>query len=144
MKEVKTMMSELTVEMLKTERPDLFSAIHDAGIAEGMKKGSDDGSKFERERAVSILKKSQGFKDMQVLALEAIEKGLTFEQALISFQDKQLSGLQKASVEPVGPDADESKTRENMSHFERAKAYKAEHGSTMTEALQATAEKRKK
>lgn len=144
MKEVKTMMSELTVEMLKAERPDLFSAIHDAGIAEGMKKGSDEGSKLERERAVSIFKKSQGFKDMQVLALEAVEKGLTFEQALISFQDKQLSGLQKASVEPVGPDADESKTRENMSHFERAKAYKAEHGSTMTEALQATAEKRKK
>jgi len=144
LKEVKTMLSELTVEMLKADRPDLFSAIHETGIADGVKKGTDDGVKLERERAVAIFKKSQGFKDMHVLALEAVEKGLTFEQALISFQDKQLAGLQKASVEPVGPDAEESNSQKGMTHFERAKAYKAEHGCTMTEALQATAEKRTK
>lgn len=143
-KEVKTMMGELTLEMIRAERPDLFTAIRNEGIAEGVKKGSDDGVKLERERAVSILKKSQAFKEMTGLALEAVEKGMTFEQAVISFQDKQLEGLKKASVEPVGPDADEAKNGKSASHFERAKAYKAEHGCTMTEALQATAEKRKK
>lgn len=142
-KEVKTMMGELTLEMIKAERPDLFTTLRNEGIAEGVKSGSDDGVKIERERAVAILKKSQAFKDMTGLALEAVEKGMTFEQAVISFQDKQLAGLQKTTVEPVGPDADEAKNCKSASHFERAKAYKAERGCTMTEALQATAEKRK-
>lgn len=141
--EVNTMMNELTLEMVKADRPDLFNAIRNEGIAEGVKKGADDGVKLERERAVSILKKSQAFKDMTGLAVEAVEKGMTFEQSVISFQDKQLAGLQKGSVDPVGPDAEEVKALKGASHFDRAKAHKAEHGCSMTEALKATAEKRK-
>lgn len=141
--EVKTMTNELTLEMIKTDRPDLFNAIRSEGAAEGAKKGTEDGVKLERERAVSILKKSQAFKDMTGLALEALEKGMTFEQAVISFQDKQLEGLKKASIEPVGPDAEESKTQKGGSHLDRAKAYQSERGCSMTEALKATAEKRK-
>lgn len=136
------MVTELTVEKLKAERPDLFSSIHEAGIADGKKQGQEEGQKLERERTVSILKKSQGFKDMAGLAVEAVENGLSFEQALISFQEKQLEGIKKESVQSVGPDAEPQKGEK--SHLERARNYKEEHGCSMTEALQATADKRKR
>lgn len=141
--EVRIMVNELTMETIKAEKPELFAAIRNEGIAEGVKKGSEDGARIERERAVSIFKKSQAFKDMSALALDAVEKGMSFEQAVISFQDKQLEGLQKTSVEPVGPDTEETKPQKSATHFDRAKAYKSEHGCSMTDALKATADKRK-
>lgn len=134
-KEGKKMFEEITFEKLKAERSDLYSSIHALGAEEGIKK--------ERERAVSIFKKSKVFKGMGDIALEAVEGGLTFENAVIKFQEKQLDGLQKTSVPPVGPDAEDEPAKKQMTHLERAKAYKQEHSCSMTEALKKTADKRK-
>ncbi len=94
-KEEKKMPEEITMEKLKAEHSGLYDSIHALGVEEGIKK--------ERERAVSILKKSKVFKDMSDIAVEAVENGVTFENAVIKFQEKQLDGLQKASVPPLGP-----------------------------------------
>ncbi|MDD5736673.1 MAG: hypothetical protein PHH20_00085 [Candidatus Omnitrophica bacterium] len=134
-KEGRKMFEEITLEKLKSERSDLYNSIHALGVEEGMKK--------ERERAVSILKKSKVFKNMGDIALEVVESGSTFENAVIKFQEKQLEGLQKTSVPAVGPDAEEEPAKKQMTHLERAKAYKQEHSCSMTEALQKTADKRK-
>ena len=80
---------------------------------------------------------------MNDLAIAAVENGLTLEQATISFQDKQLAGLQHAQAPDVGPDNDEDKGKKPTTHLERAHAYKQEHNCSMTDALKATAEKRK-
>ena len=141
--EVKTMFENLTVEQLKKERPDIFDSVFKLGIEEGVKKGGEYGQKQERERVISILKKAKVFKDMNDLAIAAVENGLTLEQATISFQDKQLAGLQKAQAPDVGPDNDEDKGKKPVTHLERARAYKQEHNCSMTEALKATAEKKK-
>lgn len=128
------MFEDLTLEKLKAERSDLYNSVHALGVEEGTKK--------ERERAVSILKKSKAFKDMTDLAVESIETGASFDQAVIKFQDKQLEGLQKTSAPGVGPDNDEDPAKKQKTHLERARAYKQEHNCSMTEALRQTAEKR--
>ena len=94
------------------------------------------------ERVVSILKEAAGFKDMHALALDAVEKGTSVDKAVISFQKKQLEGIKAAQPPSPGPDNDPEKGGKKLSHMERAKAYKEEHNSTMTEALQKTADKR--
>ncbi len=133
-REDRTMFEDLTLEKLKAERSDLYNSVHALGVEEGTKK--------ERERAVLILKKSKAFKDMADLAVESIETGASFDQAVIKFQDKQLEGLQKASAPGVGPDKDEDPAKKQKTHLERARAYKQEHNCSMTEALRATAEKK--
>ncbi|OQA54490.1 MAG: hypothetical protein BWY42_01688 [Candidatus Omnitrophica bacterium ADurb.Bin277] len=134
-KEEKQMSEELTLEKFKAEHAGLYNSVHALGVEEGIKK--------ERERAVAILKKSKAFKDMGDLALETVESGATFENAVIKFQDKQLEGLQKASVPPLGPDAEDSPGKKQTTHLERAKKYQQEHGGSMTDALKATAQKHK-
>lgn len=129
------MFEELTLEKLKAERSDLYNSVHALGVEEGTKK--------ERERAVSVLKKGKVFKDMGDLALESIESGASLDQAVIKFQEKQLDGLKKTSVPGVGPDVEEDSSKKQKTHLERAKVYKQEHSCSMTEALQKTADKRK-
>ncbi len=134
-KGAKAMYEELTVEVLKKEKPEVFNAV--------TKSGSDEGQKLERERVTAILKVAGNFKDMNTLALEAIEKGLSLDKALITFQKKQLEGIEAAQAAGPGPDHDPEKGKKKLSHLERAKAYQEEHKCTMTRALSATAEKRK-
>lgn len=141
-KEDRKMYETLTVEELKKEKPDVFNSIHSLGVEEGKKTGLEEGKTKERERAVSIFKKSKGFKDMTDLAIDAVEKGSTLDQATIVFQDKQLEGLKKAAPASPGPDSEEGKDK-GKTHLERARAYKAENKCSMTAALKATAEKRK-
>lgn len=140
-REEKAMVQELTVDKLKAERADIFNAVRSEGFAEGEKKGFEYGVKQERERTVSILKKAAAFKEMHTLALESVEGGDTLDQATIKFQDKQLEGLKNAAPPNPGPD-DEDKQRTPTTHLERAKVYQKEHNCGMTEALQATAQKR--
>jgi hypothetical protein len=136
------MFEELTLEALQKERSDLFDKAKGIGFEEGTKKGNEEGVKKERDRAVSILKKAKTFKDMTDLAIQAVEDGSNLDQATVKFQEKQLDGIKAAHPASPGPD-NEDKTREKKTHLERAKAYKEEKGCSMTEALKATADKRK-
>ena len=136
------MLENLTVEQLRQEKEDVFNAVHLSGVEEGKKAGLDEGVKQEKERALSILNKATMFKDMNDLALEAVENGLSLDQAVIKFQEKQLESLKKESPENPGPDGDEPEGKPKLSHLEKAEAYKKEHNCSMTDALQATAEKR--
>jgi hypothetical protein len=126
-------MKDVTLEQLKTERKDLF----DAAYSEGETAGRDG----ERDRVVSILKKAQTFEGMQEASLEAVEKGVSAEQAEITFREKRLENLEKTSAPEVGPDAEEEPKKE-MSHLDRAKAFQKENGGTLTDALKATAEEK--
>jgi hypothetical protein len=138
----KDMFEELTLEALQKERSDLFDKAKGIGFEEGKRKGDEEGVKKERDRAVSILKKAKTFKDMTDLAISAVEEGLNLDQATVKFQEKQLEGIKAAHPASPGPD-NEDKTKEKKTHLERARAYKEEHNCSMTEALQATADKRK-
>ncbi len=124
------------------EKEDVFNSVHLGGVEEGKKSGFEEGVKQEKERVLLILNKAATFKDMNDLALEAVEKGSSLDQAVIKFQEKQLKGLQKESPENPGPDGDEPEGKPKLSHLEKAEAYKKEHNCSMTDALQATAEKR--
>jgi hypothetical protein len=138
----KDMFEELTLEALQKERSDLFDKAKGIGFEEGKRKGDEEGVKKERDRAVSILKKAKTFKDMTDLAISAVEEGLNLDQATVKFQEKQLEGIKAAHPASPGPD-NEDKTKEKKTHLERARVYKEEHNCSMTEALQATADKRK-
>lgn len=129
------MFEELTLEKLKADRSDLYNSVYALGVEEGTKK--------ERERAVSVLKKAKVFKDMTDLALESVESGASLDQAVIKFQDKQLEGLKKSSAAEVGPDFGDDPIKSQKTHLERAKIYKQEHSCSMTEALRRTADQRK-
>jgi len=137
------MYEELTFEGLQKERPDLFDKAKGIGLEDGNKKGNEEGVKKERERCLSILKKSKAFKDATDLATTAIEDGSNLDQATVKFQEKQLDGIKNAHPGSPGPDAEADKGKGKQTHLERAKAYKEEKGCSMTDALKATAEKRK-
>ncbi|HAH21635.1 MAG: hypothetical protein A2Y00_05470 [Omnitrophica WOR_2 bacterium GWF2_43_52] len=140
-KEVDNMeITELTLEMLKAERSDLADALLKEGRESGAKESLAAGVKQERERVLAILKEAKGFEGMEALANEAIEKGDSVEVALGKFKDKRLSELEKNAPSNLGPDGDDA-GKGAKSHLDRAKAYQAEHGGSMTDALKATAEK---
>lgn len=128
-------LSDLTLEMLKAERPDLAESLAKASLDAAVKK--------ERERVLAILKEAKGFEGMGDLAQEAIEKGDTVEAAVGKFKDKRLAELEKNAPSNLGPDDDKDGSKKHKTHLERARAYKEEHNCSMTEALRATAEKRK-
>ena len=128
-------LSELTLETLKAERPDLAESLAKTSL--------DAGVKRERERVLAILKEAKGFEGMGDIASEAIEKGDSVEAALGKFKDKRLAELEKNATSNLGPDADKDLSKKQKTHLERARAYKEEHNCSMTEALRATAEKRK-
>jgi hypothetical protein len=86
------------------------------------------------------LKEAKGFEGMEDLASESIEKGDSVEVAVGKFKDKRLAELEKNAPSNPGPNADDSE-KGAKSHLDRAKAYQAEHGGSMTDALKATAEK---
>jgi len=139
----KNMYEELTFEGLQKERPDLFDKAKGIGLEDGNKKGNEEGVKKERERCLSVLKKSKAFKDATDLAIAAIEDGSNLDQATVKFQEKQLDGIKNAHPGSPGPDAEADKGKGNKTHLERAREYKEEHNCSMTDALKATAEKRK-
>lgn len=134
--EVKNMeLSDLTLEMLKKDRSDLTEAL--------LKEGRESGAQKERERVLAVLKEAKGLEGMGDLAQEAIEKGDSVEAALGKFKDKRLAELEKNAPSNLGPDGDKDLSKKQKTHLERARAYKEEHNCSMTEALRATAEKRK-
>ncbi len=136
-------LSELTVEVLKTKRSDLSEALLKEGRESGAQANLDAGAKKERERIIAILKEAKGFEGMGDLAQEAIEKGDSVETAVGKFKDKRLAELEKNAPSSLGPDADKDPSKKQKTHLERASVYKEEHNCSMTEALKATAEKRK-
>lgn len=124
-------LADLTLDMLKAQRSDLTEAL----LKEGREK--------ERSRVLAVLKEAKGFEGMGDLAQEAIEKGDSTEVAVGKFKDKRLAELEKNAPSSLGPDADKELSKKQKTHIERARAYKDEHSCSMTEALKATAEKRK-
>jgi hypothetical protein len=128
-------LSDLTLESLKSERSDLAETL--------LKEGRESGVQKERERILAILKEAKGFEGMEALAQEAIEKGDTVEAAVSKFKDKRLAELEKNAPSNLGPDEDKDGSKKQKTHLERARVYKEEHNCSMTEALRATAEKRK-
>ena len=142
-KEDRIMFEDLTVEKLKEQRTDIFEAVRKQGFEEGVKQGTGEGQKLERERVTGILKKAKTFQDMSDAALESVEDGSSLEQATIKFQERQLEGLKDSSAKGVGPDnPEDTQDPGKKSHLEKAKEYKEKHNCSMTEALQKTAEKR--
>jgi hypothetical protein len=133
-------LTDLTLEMLKTERSDLAEALLEEGRESGSKENLDAVVKKERERVLAILKEAKGFEGMGDVANEAIEKGDSVEVAVGKFKDKRLAELEKNAPSNLGPDGDDS-GKGAKSHLDKAKAYQQEHGGSMTEALKATAEK---
>ncbi len=127
-------MEGLTVEQLKSEHKDVFEVVKNEGFEAGVQS--------ERPRTIAILKEAESFEGMQALAFHAVENGLSIEKAVINFQQKRLDDLESASAPQVGPDT-EQEPEKKLNHFEKAKQYKQEHNCSMTEALQATAVKRK-
>ncbi len=123
----------VTINEIREKRADIYDEIINEGFSRGVKE--------ERARAVSVLKKAQEFEGMNELAYEAIENALSAEKAEISFQKKRLFDIESGSAPRVGPDT-EIEPAGKLSHLERARAYKEEHGCSMTRALQITAEKR--
>ncbi|MDD5449661.1 MAG: signal peptide peptidase SppA [Candidatus Omnitrophica bacterium] len=126
---------ELTLEALKKERPDLLEA--------AAKEAKEGAVKQERARVVAIIDTAKDYQDAGVedVVRASIESGDDLISAESKFKDKKLEALKKEAPKSPGPADDPTKVAK--SHLERAKAYKDENKCSLTEALRATAEKRK-
>jgi hypothetical protein len=141
-------LKEVTLAQLKAENPALFESIYN----EGLSVGKDQGVLSERKRCVEILKKGKTYpEDMSAIALECVESGSDEQGSIIKFQEKQLAALEKIRKDnEVGPEGEVTKTEldtkgksSDQIHLMKAEAYQKEHKCSLTDALKATAEKRK-
>jgi hypothetical protein len=127
-------LKDLTLEMLKNERADLVDTLTAEAKAENLK--------TEKERIIAILDTAKAFPGMEVLVYEAVKNGDTAEALLEKLKNQRLEELKKKAPASAGPGDDPAKTQVKT-HLERAKEYQKQFGGTITEALKATAEKRK-
>lgn len=136
LKQEEVMAIELTVAQVKTDH----KAIADALVAEGKGLGLEEGkvSAQAAEKArISAIRAAMP-KGMEVLALDAIEKGSSVEATKDSF----LGAFKAEAPKTPGPNA-EDPTKTAKTHMERAKEYQAVHKCSIGDALSATAERRK-
>jgi len=123
-------LKDLTLEMLKKERTDLVASL------------SREGLTVEKERIISLLDTAKAFPGTEALVYEAVKNGDTAAALLEKLKNQRLEDLKKKSPASAGPGDDSVKTQAKT-HLERAKEYQKQFGGTITEALKATAEKRK-
>lgn len=129
----------LTLEQVKTERPDLIEAVKKEVDFEAPKK---EALGEERKRVTSILLKAREIKGVDDEALTSIQAGDSEVTAESKMKDKKLKILQTESPAPLGPGEETQKSGET--HLDRARAYQRANGGSMTEALRLTAPKRNK
>lgn len=123
-------LKDLTLETLKKERSDLAASL------------TGEGTSSERERIVGLLETAKVFPGTEALVSEAVKNGETATALLEKLKTQRLEDLKKKSPASAGPGDDPAKTQ-GKTHLERAQEYQKQFGGTMTEALRATAEKRK-
>lgn len=123
-------LKDLTLEMLKKERTDLVSTLTSEGLS------------AEKERIISLLDTAKAFPGTEVLVYEAVKSGETATALLEKLKTQRLEDLKKKSPASAGPGDDPTKSQ-GKTHLERAQEYQKQFGGSMTEALRATAEKRK-
>lgn len=78
---------------------------------------------------------------MESIVDDALETGKTLDAALAAMRGKRLEDVKNAGNKAPGADADDA---QKSDHLGRAKQYRDEKKCSMTEALRATAEPRKK
>lgn len=123
---------DLTKDQLSKERPDLVSALQSDAVT------------GERSRCTSIVKaanKEFSGIGMEAIVDDALETGKTLDAALAAMRGKRLEDVKNAGNKAPGADTDDS---QKTDHLARARQYKDEKKCSMTEALRATAEPRKK
>lgn len=128
-------LKDLTLEMLKAERADLVSGLTAEAKAESLK--------LEKERIIAILDTAKAFPGMEALVYEAVKNGDTSIALLEKLKTQRLEDLKKKSPASAGPGQDQPPATQPKTHLEKAKEYQKQNGGTITEALRATAEKRK-
>lgn len=141
---------DVTVDQLKEQRPDLVAGLkkESADSRETLESAKKDsfaaGQKEERERIVNILKFSRTpeFKEYGDMAFESVEKGESFAEVEKKLMGKRMKDLEEGAPKTPGPNDENAGGK--LTHLQRAEQYKAAHNCSMTEALKATAEPRKK
>jgi hypothetical protein len=110
----------LTLEALKTERPDLAEALSE----EAKNAGLAEGAASERKRVLGILTKSElpEYQNMRGLTKASIENGDTLEVAEGKFKDKRIKDLETQAPKTPGPgEGDEGTQTSHLSVEDQCK-----------------------
>jgi hypothetical protein len=121
-------MEKLTLDELKTARPDLLSAFgtteREAGAAEAKAAAETDASTkaaAEKARVSGILTLAQALGGVEASAMKAINDGLAVEAAELAMKTAKLEALGKASPQALGGgNADDAKPAADLSVEEKA------------------------
>ncbi|MDO8675541.1 MAG: hypothetical protein Q7K71_05430 [Candidatus Omnitrophota bacterium] len=132
-KQVMNESTELTVEVLKKDHPEMVSSLQNEAV------------KDERVRCSTIVKtanKEFAGMGMDSIVEESIDNGKTVDASLAAMRGKRLEDL-KQNANKV-PGADQEETPQKKNHLETAREYQKEHKCSIQEALSQTAESRQK
>lgn len=113
-------LKSLTLEMLKTERPDLAETLAKEAKATGV----SEGTASERKRVLGILAKSDlpEYQNMRGMAKISIENGDSPEAAEGKFKDQRIKDLETQAPKTPGPgDGDQGGDASNLSVEEQCK-----------------------
>lgn len=95
-------LKDITLDMLKADRPDLVETLS----AKAKEEGKIEGEKLERKRVTDILDKAGEFESMEDLPLESIKAGDSLETADGKFKAKKIEQLEKSAPKTPGPSGD--------------------------------------
>lgn len=145
-------MKDITVAMLKSERPDLFAAFRKDLTVDMLKAEHSDlvtalrqeGVTEERARCGKIVETSHAEfsgMGMEKLIESAVNEGKSVDAALASMRKKRLDDLAAAANPAPGASGDNQSAPKT--HLERAREYAHVNKCSLQEALSITAEARK-
>ncbi len=113
-------LKSLTLEALKTERPDLAEELS----KEAKTAGVSEGAASERKRVLGIFTKAElpEYQNMRGLAKASIENGDALETAEGKFKDQRIKDLETQAPKTPGPgDGDEGVQTSHLSAEEQCK-----------------------
>ncbi|MBI5147759.1 MAG: hypothetical protein HZA37_01245 [Parcubacteria group bacterium] len=113
-------LKSLTLEILKTERPDLVEALS----KESKTAVLSEGAAAERKRVLGILAKAElpEYVNMRAILKTSVENGDDLEAAESKFKDQRIKDLETLAPKTPGPgDGDEGADASNLSVEERCK-----------------------
>jgi hypothetical protein len=144
-------MKDVTLEQLRTARPDLCNTLIAEGKAEGVTEGKAAGAveakaagvAEERARVLGIVESAnKEFKGMgmETVVETSIKDGKSTVEALADMRGKRLTDLQAQGNPPPGADA-ETQGKDDV--MKKAEEYQAAHKCSFVEAMRAVSPARK-
>ena len=122
---------ELTIDLLKSEAPDLLAQIENDAFTAGSEAGITDGTAAERARVMEILEADADPQQTRTAIKDGIEANAAFKSFYEAEKSKRAQGLQSMAddaTEPAGVEEPTGAAPDNQTPAEKRRAWRPAAG----------------